>query len=62
MAKARQNQVHVVFHPRAADAGPERLRDVLGVFALKGPRPSRKFLDCTIQTGGGTRENADNST
>jgi hypothetical protein len=42
---AEPAQAHVTFHKRAADAGPERLRQVLGVLALKGRRPSGKFLD-----------------
>jgi hypothetical protein len=60
--KARRDQAHIVFHRRADDAGPEQLRQVLGIFALKGPRPSGKFLDCKTNVGGGMRENTDNPT
>ena len=32
-------------HPKAPDASPERLRQVLGSIPLQGPAPSTKFMD-----------------
>jgi hypothetical protein len=36
-------------HPRTADKGLTRFRRVLGSIALRGPVPSKKFLDDTTE-------------
>jgi hypothetical protein len=43
--QSKLRRTHITVHKRAADAGPDALRRVLGSIVLKGPRPSGKFLD-----------------
>lgn len=52
---AQPKRAHVTYHERAADAGPERLKQVLGIIALKASRPSGRFLT-EIEEDGADRE------
>jgi hypothetical protein len=36
------------FHPKKPGAGPEQLRCLAGVVALRGPVPSGKFMDSAL--------------
>lgn len=35
----------VRYQPKAADASPDRVRDLAGLIVLTGPVPSHKFLE-----------------
>jgi len=43
--KAQPRQAQITYHKRSKDAGPERLRAVLGSIALNWPRPSFDFFE-----------------
>jgi hypothetical protein len=47
MATAKKTAT-IKYHPKAPDAGPEHVRRLAGLVALRGPVPSTKFMDAAV--------------